>query len=105
MSLALTLLLEIGYYLVTCRLNKKDLLLVALVNVLTNPIVVLCYWLTWLYTDWNTFIVLIPLELFAVIVEGCYYRKYGHSFKKPFRFSIAANAFSFTIGFLVQLVI
>jgi len=104
LSLGITLILETGYFLLTGRRNKKDLLLVAMVNVLTNPIVVLLYWLAFLYTNWNTITVLISLEVFAVLTEGYYYRKYGKSFKRPFLFSFAANAFSFTIGFLVQLV-
>jgi len=105
LSLAITLILEIGYFLLTGRRNKKDLLLVAMVNVLTNPIVVLLYWLAYLYTSWNTVAVMVSLEVFAVLIEGFYYKKYGKSFKRPFLFSFAANAFSFTIGFLVQLVI
>ena len=108
LSLLLTLGLEIGFFLLvgrwfTSRRDTKTLLLVVLVNVLTNPLVVLLYWLTVFYTDWNTAIVLIPLELFAVFAEGYYYRKYGACFRRPYLFSIAANAFSFGTGLLIQI--
>lgn len=101
-SLVSTLVLEIGFFFIVGKRNKKDLLLVVLVNVLTNPVVVLLYWLAVLYTDWNKTIVKIPLELFAILTEGYYYMKYGQSFKRPFIFSLAANAFSLSISILLQ---
>jgi hypothetical protein len=109
-SLFLTILLEIGFYLFAGKLftnksDKKDLLLVALVNVLTNPAVTLLYGLTALYTTWNTVIVLIPLELFAVFTEGYYYKKYSGNFLRPYLFSTAANIFSFGTGMLIQMFI
>jgi len=102
LSLALTIGFEAGFFLLIGKRNKKDLLLLLLVNILTNPIVVLLYWLAASFTDWNIYIVLIPLELFAVVTEGYYYKKYGQSFRRPFLFSLAANAFSFGIGWLLQ---
>ena len=110
LSLALTITLEIVFFLLTNKRNKKDLLLLILVNVLTNPIVVLFFWLVTLYTDWNTYlnthldtnIILIPLELFAVLTEGYYYKKYGCDFRRPYLFSFAANMFSFWSGVLIQ---
>ena len=102
LSLAMTLVLEVAFFLIIGKRNKKDLLLVIMVNVLTNPIVVLIYWLAYLYTNWNIVIVLIPLEIFAVLTEAVYYKKYGQSFKRPLVFAFAANVFSFAIGFLIQ---
>ena len=109
-SLFLTIVLEIGFFVITGKLftikrDKKDFLLVILVNILTNPVVVLLYWLTALYTNWNTVIVLIPLELFAVFTEGYYYKKYGSNFRRPYLFSTAANIFSFGTGVLIQIFI
>jgi uncharacterized protein YneF (UPF0154 family) len=109
-SLSLTIVLEIGFFILTRKLftnkcYKKDLLLVVLVNVLTNPVVVLLYWLAVLYTDWNTAIVIIPLELFAVLTEGFYYKKYGGSFRRPYLFSAAANIFSFGTGVSINMLI
>ena len=101
-SLALTLVLETGFFLLTVKWNKNDLLLVILVNVVTNPVVVLLYWLAARYTGWNTVVVKIPLEVFAILTEGTYYRKYGRSFRQPYLFSVAANIFSFTAGIIIQ---
>jgi len=102
LSLVLTILLEAGFFLFIGKRDKKDLLLLLLVNVITNPIVVLSFWLAALYTDWNMLIVLIPLEFFAVFAEGYYYKKHGRSFRRPFLFSLAANTVSFGTGVLIQ---
>jgi hypothetical protein len=102
LSLAFTLVLETGFFLLAGKRDKKDLLLLLLVNVLTNPIVVLSFWLVALYTDWNTYLALIPLELFAVLTEGYYYKKHGLSFRRPYLFSLFANMVSFGIGELIQ---
>lgn len=101
-SLVLTLALEIGFFLLIGKRNKKDLLLVGLINVITNPAVVLLYWLALLYTDLNQVMVKAMLELFAVLTEGYYYKKYAQGFRRPYFFSIAANAFSFGVGVLLQ---
>ena len=102
LSLTLTLALETGFFLLAGKRGKKDLLLLLLVNVLTNPVVVLSFWLATLYTRWDARIILILLELFAVLIEGYYYKKYGRDFRRPFLFSAAANMFSFWIGMFVQ---
>lgn len=104
-SLELTLVLEICFFFLTGKRNKKDLLLVVAANVVTNPVVVLLFWLSALYADWNRVAVIVPLELFAVCAEGYYYKKYGLDIKQPYLFSAAANAFSFGIGALLQLFI
>ncbi len=101
-SLTLTLFIEVCFFILTGKRNKKDLLLTVGVNVVTNPVVVLLFWLLALYTDWNRVAVMVPLELFAVCTEGHYYRKYGQDFKRPYLFSVAANTVSFIIGVLLQ---
>ena len=101
-SLALTLSLECGFFYLTGKRNKSDLLLVVMVNILTNPAVVLLYWLAASYTFWNIKAVNVFLELFAVLAEGCCYLRYGREIRRPFVFSLAANAFSFGMAFLFQ---
>jgi len=101
-SLALTLLFEIGFYFIVGKRDKKDLLLVVLVNTLTNPIVVLVYWIAHFNTNWSTVLILTPLEVFAVLTEGYIYDRYAQSIKRPFLFSLGANVFSFSLGFLLQ---
>ena len=102
-SLLLTIVLETGFSLLAGKRNQKDLLLIMLVNILTNPVVVLLYWLAKLYTDWNIIIIMILLELFAVLAEGYCYKKYGQDFKRPYIFSFSANMFSCWTGVLIQL--
>ena len=105
-SLAMTLVLEVGFFLIVRsikgKLDKKDLLLVIMVNILTNPAVVLLYWLSILYTAVNYAIITVPLEIFAMLIEGYIYKKYGGFFKYPYAFSFGANVFSFGIGLLLQ---
>ena len=115
LSLLLTIALETGLFLVIRNRgkglpwkkagNKKDLLLVLLVNIITNPVVVLLYWLTMIYMDFSPIIILMPLELFAILLEGYYYKRYGSGFRYPYLFSLAANAFSYGTGVLIQLIL
>jgi hypothetical protein len=102
----MTLALEISFSLVfpNIRKHKKNILLIILVNILTNPIVVLTYFLTQLYTGWNVVYVLIIMESAAVITEWFFYKTRGMGFRKPFLFSIAANGFSYGVGFLIQII-
>jgi hypothetical protein len=104
-SLGLTIAFELGFFFLSGKRNKKDLFLLVLVNVLTNPAVMLLYWLSVFFTNWNSTIVKVPLEILAVFIEGYYYKKYGQDFKHPYRFSAAANMFSFGIGVLIQHII
>lgn len=101
-SLGLTLLLETGLFLLTGKRDRRDLLLVMLVNVLTNPVVVLLYWLAALYTGWNRAAVTAVLELCAVAVEARYYKIYARAIPHPLRFAVAANIVSFGAGLLLQ---
>ena len=104
-SLALTLALEPAFFLLAGKRGGKDMMLVVMVNVLTNPAVVLIYWMMAAYTDWYAVFIVLPLEASAVLVEGHYYKKYGKAFKRPYIFSLAANAFSYGAGALLQLLI
>jgi len=101
-SLGLTLALEEGFALLCGIRHKKDLLLVCLVNIMTNPAVVLCYHLAGIYTSWSPVLVIAILEVSAFVVEGLYYKAYAVSIGHPFRFSALANAFSFGIGLVIN---
>ena len=104
-SLGMTLILEMVFFGLTGKRNRKDLLLLVFVNIITNPSVVLIYQLAMLYTSINNVAIKIALELFAVLTEGYYYKKHGHDFKRPYLFSLAANMMSFGIGVLIQIII
>jgi len=104
-SLTMTITFESLFYFLCGKRNKKDLLLVVLVNVVTNPVVVLLYSLTAVLTDWNRFIVTAALEVLAVLTEWYFYRTYSKCLKHPFVFSLSANIFSFTAGYLLWQII
>ena len=93
-SLALTLAIEAAFAFVMKK-RGYDLLLCALVNVVTNPAAVLMHLLFP-----GTFVVA-ACEAGAVIAEWLLYRYCGANYKKPFLFSLCANALSFGIGLLI----
>ena len=74
----------------------KALLLCALANLITNPPVVLLH--SFLQGGWP---LVAALELGAVAAEGLLYR-YSGLYERPFRFSLIANALSFSLGLILN---
>ncbi len=93
-SLLSTLLLEVPLALA----YKIPLKRAVLVNILTNPPVVMLYHLL-KNSPFPTPLLLLLLEGSAFLVEGYFYRGY---IKRPYVFSFFANGFSYGVGFLVQ---
>lgn len=91
-SFLLTLSVE-GIYGYLWGLRGKDLYLLFLVNLLTNPAVVLINALTGA--------VFLP-ELAAIVVEGGLYRSLGEKVKYPWLFSLSVNVFSYSLGCVIQ---
>jgi hypothetical protein len=102
-SLALTLALELLFAVASGK-RGKDLALVALVNIVTNPAVVLVYFLASAYTALHPVLVTAVLEIMAVLTEAYYYHRYGNCFLRPLLFSLGANAFSYGIGELISFI-
>ena len=102
-SLLLTLLFEEGFALVWGLRGKRELGLVTLVNVLTNPPVVLLYNTAVWLLGWNAILVTVVLEAAAVIVEWICYQAYSEQVKKPFLFALLVNLFSYGVGCVVNL--
>ena len=98
-SLALTLVLELGFALLWGA-GKRDLPLVALANVLTNPVVVLCHTLAALFFPAALPPVTFALEAGAVLAEGRLFATRG-GIRFPCGFSLCANVFSFSVGLLI----
>ena len=98
-SLALTLALELAFGLVW-GVERKDLTLVALANVLTNPVVVLCHALAALWLPAFLAPVTLALEAGAVLVEGRLFATRSH-IRAPWVFALCANLFSFSAGLLL----
>lgn len=94
LCLGLTLAVELPLALLWGA-RGQDLLLCALANVLTNPVVVLLdliFPAPWL---------LLLLECAAVGAEGLVYRRCARRIRRPFLFSLWANGCSFGLGLVI----
>ncbi len=97
-SFILTAAVEITFALAAGIRTKKDLLLVFLANLLTNPAVVLLYYLAAYHTAWAPEAIKLSLEITAVLAEAYCYMIYSVDIRRPFLFSFVANLISFSIG-------
>lgn len=99
-SLILTLVAELVFALLW-RIRRRDLPLVVLVNLITNPAVVLFHYLVRIYTPSITLPVTILLELGAIAAEGYLYHSRGETIKRPWLFALCANALSYGLGLIL----
>ena len=102
-SLLLTLVFEEGFALVWGLRGKRELGLVALVNILTNPAVVLLYYTATGPLRWNAIPVTVVLEASAILVEWRCYRAFSDQVKRPFLFALLINLFSYGAGCVINL--
>ena len=100
-SLGLTLFFELLLALLW-RVRGRDLILVALVNVLTNPAVVLLHHL--LLPHGALLHTVLP-EIGAVATEAVIYCRKENRIAHPLFFALVANGLSYGLGLLVQLVV
>lgn len=103
-SLALTLAIELTAAAAAGK-RGRALAIVALANVLTNPVVVLSALLWRWYGLPHRALLIAALELGAVLTEGAVYRPMREDFPHPWRFSLLLNALSYALGELVQAII
>lgn len=101
-SLAVTLVLELFFAICMKVRGRKEIRLVVLVNVLTNPIVVCSYYMNYVYSFMNAVALTVIMELAAVAVEALLYTKYSRKVVHPWLFSIGINAFSYTVGEIIN---
>ena len=104
LSLLLTILLEELFALAWGLRGWREWAVVALVNLLTNPAVVLLYHLSTGLWGMNAVWVTLILECAAVAVEWQCYKGCSRQLKRPFLFALLANAFSYGVGFIIQLI-
>lgn len=100
LSLGLTLVLEGVYGLLWRLKDRRDWLLLLLVNLVTNPIVVTlsrCVGTHWAFVA--------GLETAAVLAEWLAYRRWGRETRPALLFSLCANCFSFFAGLLLNIFI
>lgn len=102
-SLALTLLFEEGFALAWGLRGRRELGLVALMNCLTNPPVVLLYYTVAGLWHWRPVPVTLVLEAAAVLVEWRCCRAYSRQIKRPFLFALLINLFSYGAGCVINL--
>lgn len=84
--------------------NKKDVLNIILVNILTNPIVVsLPIYVMIRYGIRFRYYSLVILEVFAVVIEGIIYKKVlKHKKINPYLISLILNMGSYLIGEVIN---
>ena len=99
--LVMTILLEMAFALFVGIRGRKNLLIVLLVQVLTNPCAV--FGMVWFMSRTNVHYVVYELliESLVVIVEWLIYRKMIKDLKRPLAFSLAANYFSYSFGIVL----
>ena len=98
-SLGLTLLLELPVAYYWGLRSRHDLTVAVLVNVLTNPAVVL---LNGLLSATPWWAVQLPLEAAAIAVEGFCYRHCGANIRRPYLLSLCANCISYGAGLVLN---
>lgn len=104
LSLLLTLLLEGLFALLWGLRGWREWAVLALVNLLTNPAVVLLYHLSTGLWGMNALWVTLILECSAVAVEWRCYKLCSDQLKRPFLFALLANAFSYGLGLIIQMI-
>lgn len=103
--LLLTIIIELIIALILGIRDKKDIINIILVNIITNPVVVMSQTLLYIKFGYNIEMIGIAiLEVLVVLVEGLIYKKVLN-YKKinPILLSLILNALSFLIGELINL--
>lgn len=104
-SLMLTIAIELAAALLFGMRMRKNMFLVVLVNVFTNPPAVLCNWLCRLYLpDYHRAAVQLAIEAVVITVEALIYIGFARDerwqIRKPVLFSLTANGCSWLLGVL-----
>ncbi len=101
--LLLTIIFEVVIGLIIGIRNKKDILNIILVNMLTNPLVTsIPTALLFYFSPLVGNISLVILEILTVIVEGFIYKKvFMYKRINPYLISIILNGCSYLLGLIV----
>lgn len=84
--------------------RRRDLIIAALANVVTNPPVVLIRFVLLSLTSLPEWSVVLPLEISAVLVEALIYRRAAGR-KRALPESFIANALSYSLGLVISILI
>ncbi len=101
-SLALTLGIELAAAFICGVRSRRGILLVVLVNILTNPLVVMLYWRIRFYLpELPRVPVQVGLEAAVIVVEALVYRSFSRNAKwripRPVLLSVTANLCSWLL--------
>lgn len=104
-SLALTVAIELAVAFLLGMRTGRDLFLVVLVNLLTNPPAVLCNWLCSLYLPgYRALPVQLVIEAAVVATEALIYHIFAAdrrwTIRRPGRLSLVCNGCSWLLGLL-----
>ncbi|MBR4942186.1 MAG: hypothetical protein IKZ19_09335 [Clostridia bacterium] len=100
-SLVLTMAVELPFTAIAKR-NPKDLLISALANLATNPLVNALHIILVLWKGLPALPTVAFLEICAVLAEALLYRICSEDIRRPLLFSLGANAASFSLGLAVS---
>lgn len=101
-SLLLTVLLEELFALAWGLRGRWELAMAALMNCLTNPVVVLLRYTAVYLWRWDALPVTAALEAAAVLVEWRCCKALSRQLRHPFRFALLVNVFSYLSGCLLN---
>lgn len=98
-----TLVIEIIFAVILRVRDKKDLLNIALVNILTNPLVVsISLYIHIYYGNYYYRISMIILELLVLFIEGFIYKRVLKKQINPYVLSLILNASSYGLGLIIN---
>ena len=101
-SLLLTWFFESIAFLFVKKKTLRDYLVLLLVNLVTNPVVVLVSVCSG-FAGLADILLTAGLELSAVLVEWQLYKRCSENIRRPFAFALCANLFSYFMGLILQL--
>ncbi|MDD3401354.1 MAG: hypothetical protein PHT58_06985 [Eubacteriales bacterium] len=96
LSLGLTLIFELVYS-ICVGVRGRDVLLIVMMNVITNPVTVFLTLMFGYKYRWIEY----PLEVGVVVVEWLLLRRFAVNVNKPFWLAVGLNLFSYGAGLIV----
>ena len=104
-SLGATIILEALVMILMGEQSKKNLLLLLLINILTNPLAVYLAYVGKTFSNLPEILIQLPIEVVVVIVEVGIYIWFSKDEKwkirRPILLGILTNAFSWAIGLMM----
>ena len=104
-SLGMTIVLEALVMIVLGEHSKKNMLLLLLINIFTNPMAVYLAYVGNYLTRLSDVVIQLPIEIFVILVEVGIYKWFSKDenryIKKPILLGILANIVSWSIGLMM----